>query len=186
LVSDHKDEILGIERGYGKAKKPEDYIEDFRSFIQENRNKLSALEIICTKPAELDRKSLKELKLALDQEGYNARTLSTAWKTTKNEDIAADIISFIRTMALDSDLVSHEQRIINAIGKIRSLKNWNKIQLKWINRFELQLLKETVLTKEDLDQEPFKKDGGFKRIDKIFENNLDKILAELNENLYSA
>lgn len=186
LVSDHEDEILGIERGYGKAKKPEDYIEDFRSFIHENRNKLSALEIICSKPAELDRKSLKELKLALDQEGYNARTLSTAWKTTKNEDIAADIISFIRTMALDTDLVSHEQRIINAVGKIRSLKKWNKIQLKWIERFEAQLLKETVLTKQDLDEDPFKRDGGYKRLDKIFENNLDEILKELNESLYTA
>lgn len=186
LVSDHKDEILGIERGYGKAKKPEDYIEDFRSFIQANRNKLSALEIICSKPAELDRKSLKDLKLALDLEGYNARTLSTAWKTTKNEDIAADIISFIRTMALDTHLVSHEQRIKNAVEKIKSMKSWNKIQLKWIERFEAQLLKETVLTKQDLDEDPFKRDGGYKRLDKIFENNLDEILSKLNESLYTA
>ncbi|WP_037318634.1 type I restriction-modification system endonuclease [Salegentibacter sp. Hel_I_6] len=186
LVSDHKDEVLGIERGYGKAKKPEDYIEDFRSFIKDNRNKLSALEIICTKPADLDRKSLKELKIALDQEGYNARTLSTAWKSTKNEDIAADIISFIRTMALDTDLVSHEQRIKNAVEKIKMIKNWNKIQLKWIERFEAQLLKETVLTKQDLDKDPFKRDGGYKRLDKIFENNLDQILEELNESLYTA
>lgn len=186
LVSDHQDEVLGIERGYGKAKRPEDYIEDFRSFIEANRNKLSALEMICTKPSELDRKSLKELKLALDQEGFNARTLSTAWKSTKNEDIAADIISFIRTLALDTDLVSHEQRIKKAVDKIKSIKNWNRIQLKWIERFEAQLLKETVLTKLDLDEEPFRKDGGYKRLDKIFENNLDEILAELNENLYTA
>lgn len=186
LVSEHPDEVLGVERGYGRAKKPEDYIEGFRSFIQQNRNKLAALDIICTKPSELDRKSLKELKLALDQEGYNAKTLSTAWKSAKNEEIAADIISFIRTMALDTHLVSHEQRIKNAIEKIRGLKDWNRIQLKWIERFEAQLLKETVLTKEDLNEDPFKRDGGYKRLDKIFENNLDDILKMLNENLYSA
>ncbi|GHA47584.1 type I restriction-modification system deoxyribonuclease [Salinimicrobium marinum] len=186
LVSDHEDEVLGVERGYGKAKKPEDYIEDFRSFINENRNRLAALEIICTKPTELDRKSLKELKLALDQEGYNARTLSTAWKSTRNEDIAADIISFIRTMALDQDLVSHEQRIQNAMEKIKTMRNWNKIQLRWLDRFEKQLLKETVLTKQDLNDDPFKRDGGYQRLNKIFENNLDEILEKLNENLYSA
>jgi len=178
--------VLGVERGYGRAKKPEDYIESFRSFIQQNRNKLAALDIICTKPSELDRKSLKELKLALDQEGYNAKTLNTAWKSAKNEEIAADIISFIRTMALDTHLVSHEQRIKNAIERIRGLKDWNKIQLKWIERFEAQLLKETVLTKEDLNEDPFKRDGGYKRLDKIFENRLDDILRELNENLYTA
>lgn len=193
LVSEHVDEVLGVERGYGKAQEPEDYIDNFREFIQQNRNKLSALEIICTKPSELDRKSLKELKLALDQEGYNARTLSTAWKTTKNEEIAADIISFIRTMALDTDLIGHEQRIRNAVEKIKSLKAmpdgrqaWNKIQLKWIDRFEAQLLKETILTKEDLDKDPFKQDGGYKRLNKIFENELDQVLNNLNENLYTA
>ena len=88
--------------------------------------------------------------MMLDQEGYNAMTLHTAWKTTKNEDIAADIISYIRTMALDTDLVSHEQRIENAINKVKMLKPWNKIQQKWLDRFEAQLLKETVLTKADL------------------------------------
>jgi type I restriction enzyme R subunit len=186
LVSEHEDQIIGIDRGYGKASKPEDYIEGFKKFIEENRNKIMALNVVCTKPSELDRKSLKELKMMLDQEGYNAMTLHTAWKTTKNEDIAADIISYIRTMALDTDLISHEQRIENAINKVKMLKPWNKIQQKWIERFEVQLLKETVLTKEDLDAKPFSDDGGFTRLNKIFENELEHILAVLNDNLYTA
>ena len=186
LVSEHHDEIIGVERGYGKANKPEDYIDGFKTFIQENRNKILALNIICTKPSELDRKSLKELKLLLDQEGYNTMTLHTAWKNAKNEDIAADIISFIRTLALDTDLVSHEQRIENAINKIKMLKPWNKIQLKWLNKFHDQLLAETVLTKEDLDKEPFSNGGGFVKINKIFDNELENILVILNDNLYTA
>lgn len=186
LVSEHHDEIIGIERGYGKASKPEDYIDGFKAFIQENRNKILALNLICTKPAELDRKSLKELKLLLDQEGYNTMTLNTAWKNAKNEDIAADIISFIRTLALDTDLVSHEQRIENAINKIKMLKPWNKIQQKWLNKFQDQLLAETVLTKEDLDKAPFSNEGGFTRLNKIFDNELENILVVLNDNLYTA
>lgn len=186
LVSEHHDEIIGIDRGYGKANKPEDYIEGFKKFIEENRNKILALNVVCTKPSELDRKSLKELKMMLDQEGYNAMTLHTAWKTTKNEDIAADIISYIRTMALDTDLVSHEQRIENAINKVKMLKPWNAIQQKWINRFGEQLLKETVLTKADLDAKPFSDDGGFTRLNKIFDNDLDSVLDFLNSNLYTA
>ena len=186
LVSDHKDELLGVERGYGKASKPEDYIEGFKKFIEENRNTILALNIICTKPTELDRKSLKELKLLLDQEGYNDLTLNTAWKNAKNQDIAADIISYIRTLALDTDLVSHEQRIENAINKVKMLKPWNKIQQKWIDRFEKQLLVETVLTKVDLDAKPFSDEGGFTRLNKIFENELENILVVLNENLYTA
>lgn len=186
FVSEHRDELISVDRGYGNADKPEDYIEGFKKFITENRNKILALNIICTKPTQLDRKSLKELKLLLDQEGYNDLTLNTAWKNAKNIDIAADIISYIRTLALDTDLISHEQRIENAINKVKMLKPWNKIQQKWIDRFEAQLLKETVLTKADLDAKPFSDDGGFIRLNKIFENELDNILAVLNENLYTA
>lgn len=186
LVSEHRDELIGVERGYGKASKPEDYIEGFKKFIEENRNTILALNIICTKPTELDRKSLKELKLLLDREGYNDITLNTAWKNAKNQDIAADIISYIRTLALDTDLVSHEQRIENAINKIKMLKPWNKIQQKWIDRFEKQLLVETVLTKADLDAKPFSDEGGFSRLNKIFDNELENILIVLNENLYTA
>lgn len=186
LVSEHLDEVIGIERGYGKAEKPEDYIDGFKKFIEENRNEIVALKTICTKPAELDRKSLKELKLLLDQKGYNEITLSTAWRNAKNQNLAADIISFIRTLALDTDLVSHEERITNAITKIKNSRSWNMIQLKWLDRFENQLLVETVLTKADLDSSPFKQEGGFTRLNKIFENDLENILVTLNENLYTA
>ncbi|MCG9792796.1 type I restriction-modification system endonuclease [Flavobacterium algicola] len=185
LVSDHHDEVIGIERGYGKASKPEDYIEGFKTFIEENRNTILALKMICTKPSDLDRKSLKELKLILDQEGYNELTLNAAWKNAKNQDIAADIISYIRTLALDTVLVSHEDRIKNAIAKVKAMKDWNMHQLKWIERFEKQLLHEDIFDKEFINQ-TFKEEGGLARIQKIFNNELDQVIALLNDNLFTA
>lgn len=185
LVSEHDDEFLGTERGYGKGKKPEDYLDGFKQFIEENRNKIAALQIICTRPAELDRASLKELKLLLDQQGYTTRSLNAAWKAAKNEDIAADIISYIRTLALGSSLISHEQRIRNAVEKVRAMKEWTKVQHNWIDRFEKQLLQEDVIRVEDLDSEPFNQDGGYERLDKVFEHNLGKVLEVMNENLYT-
>lgn len=185
LVSEHPDEVRETERGYGKAKKPEDYIEGFRKFIQENANKIAAINIICNKPTELDRKSLKELYLLLDGAGYTPLNLQHAWKATKNEDIAADIISFIRTLSLGSHLVDHKTRIYNAMNKIRKSKAWNKTQEKWLQRFEDQLIHETILRKEDLDKPPFTEEGGFTRLNKIFEQQLETVLQQINENLYS-
>src|SRR5690606_5158086 len=95
LVSDHRDEYIATERGYGSGDKPEDYIEGFKNFIEQNRNTIVALQTICTRPSELDRKSLRELKILLDSNGYNELKLSTAWKNATNQDLAADIISFI-------------------------------------------------------------------------------------------
>jgi hypothetical protein len=39
-------------------------------------------------------------------------------------------------LALDGTLVSHEDRIKNAITKVKTVKSWNMHQLKWIERFE--------------------------------------------------
>ena len=184
FVSEHVDESRGIERGYGNSQKPEDYIQSFHQFITENLNKMAALQIICTRPQDLDRKSLKELRLQLDQLGFNQRTLNTAWKATRNEDIAADIISFIRTLALGDALISHEERIRRAVEKVRAMKKWNKIQQKWIDRFENQLLSENILQHDDLNQAPFNENGGFDRLNKVFEEQLDQLIIQLNENLY--
>lgn len=186
LVSKHKDKFIATERGYGLySKKPKDYLDSFQEYINNNKNKIDALNIVCTRPRELDRKSLKELMLTLDANGYNSRTLHEAWKNVKNEDIAADIISYIRTLAVGDNLISHDERIKRAVDKIRNLNKWNKVQEKWITRFEEQLLKEYVLQKDDLNKEPFKSDGGYKRLNKIFNQQLDKVLETLNEYLYA-
>ncbi len=184
LLSDHEDEARAAERGYGLAKKPEDYIDNFKRFIQENANKITAINIICTRPTELDRKSLKELYLSLDNAGYTDLNLRHAWKAVKNQDIAADIISFIRTLSLGSNLIDHETRIKNAVNKIRNARTWNKVQAKWLDRFEAQLIHETILRKEDLDRPPFNEEGGFVRLNKIFEQQLETVLADINTNLY--
>lgn len=186
LVSDHQDQFIAMDRGYGYGAKPDDYIDSFKEYIQINRNAIAALEIICTKPADLDRKSLKELKLLLDSKGFNETTLNTAWKAKNMVDTSADIIAFIRTLALDIDLITPEQRVKNAITKIKTSRSWNKTQLKWIDRFEKQLLAETILTRQDLDLQPFVSEGGFKRLNTIFEEELDNLIHELNGYLFTA
>lgn len=186
LISNHQDNFIIMERGYGYGNKPEDYIESFKDFIETNKNEIAALEIICTKPADLDRKSLKELKLLLDSKGFNETTLNAAWKEKNMVDTSADIIAYIRTLALDTELITPAQRVRNAIIKIKALKSWNKTQLKWIERFEKQLLAETILTRQDLDLQPFLSEGGFNRLNHIFEDDLDNLIHQLNGYLFTA
>lgn len=187
LVSDHADHYVGTERGYGKGQKPEDYLQSFSQFIAENQNKITALQIVCTRPAELSRQSLRELMMELDHRGFTTRSLQAAWKDAKNEAIAADIISYIRTLAVGSSLVSHDERIRRAVSNIRNQKVWNKVQLKWIDRFEKQLIQESILQHDDLDTDPlFANEGGFARINKVFDNQLDELLGRMNESLYIA
>lgn len=186
FVTDRPDEVTEVRRGYGNAEKPEDYIEGFKKFIEENINTITAINVICNKPQELDRKSLKELKLILDEKGFTEVALNTAWKSAKNVDIAADIIAYIRTLSIGVDLITPQERVKNAINKIKNSRTWNIHQLKWIDKFEKQLVAESILTRKDLDLKPFLDDGGFTRINKIFNNELEELITELNNDLYSA
>lgn len=184
IVSDKPDVLLEHKRGYGTAEKPEDYLQEFREFINENINKIAALNIVCTRPKELTRKELKSLKLELDRNKFNEVQLNSAWKELKNEDITADIISFIRQQALGTTLISHEERMKNAILKVKKNHSFNKIQLDWLNRIEKQLLHESIVDKETFDTGAFKSKGGFTSINKIFKNELEKLIEEINQNLY--
>lgn len=186
IISEHDDKILEVSRGYGHGKKPEDYIESFKNFIQNNLNEIPALMVVCQRPKELTRQSLKELKYELDKAGYSETSLNTAWRELKNEDIAADIISFIRQQALGDALISHQDRIKNAIRKVKRLKQWTAVQEKWLDRIEKQLLIENIIDRDSFDRDPFKTHGGFEQINKVFNKDLENVISMINENLYVA
>ncbi len=184
LISTHEDELQSHARGYGEAKKPEDYLNAFREFIILNLNKIPALAIVCQRPRELTRQTLKELKLVLDEAGFNEKNLQVAWRDWKNEEIAADIISFIRRQALGDPLISHKERIQNAMERIYALKPWTVIQRQWLERIEKQLIAQTILDREDFDQGAYAAQGGYNRLNKIFQGNFDQVLDEISRSLY--
>lgn len=187
-ISEHEDKLLSTTRGYGNAEKPEDYLEGFERFIKENLNLIPALTIICTRPNDLTRSELRKLRVALDQQGYSEKTLQAAWRDAKNEDIAADIISFIRQQALGDPLISHEERIEGAMKKIYDMKVWSKVQKDWLKRIEKQLLQESVLDpnpEKAFDVEPFKSKGGYKQLNRIFDGEMDTIVTTINTALYT-
>lgn len=187
FISDAKDEITSHERGYGDATRPEDYLREFHAFIDSNINEIAALNIVATRPKELTRQSLRELKLILDRNHFSETMLQTAWKQMTNEDIAADIISFIRQKSIGDVLVSKEERIHSAIIKTKAVHpELSKVQLNWLERIEAYLLKEVILNKESFEAPQFKIKGGYTAVDKAFGNKLDAIIDEINSHMYTA
>ncbi|MCD7810940.1 MAG: type I restriction-modification system endonuclease [Ruminococcus sp.] len=184
VIDSHEDEIVSHERGYGNAKKPEDYIEEFRKFVTENINQIAALKIVCTKPSELTRETLKQLKIELDRHNFTEKQLNTAWNEMTNDEIVADIIAFIRQQAIGSSLISHENRVKNAFQKLKKNHQFTKEQLNWLSRIEKTLLKEPVLDVQMFEQGAFKNAGGFINIDRRFGGRLGDVIKELNQYLY--
>ena len=187
VISNEEDELRAHDRGYGDATKPEDYLREFRDFIDTHLNEIAALNIVATRPQDLTRQSLKELRLILDRNNFSETMLNTAWKKMTNEDIAADVISFIRQRSIGGALVSKEVRIHNAVEKVKKAHpELTKVQIGWLNRIEAQLMKETVLNRETFESAAFANKGGFNVINRAFENKLDNYIAEINDAMYAA
>ena len=184
-ISDKPDEVREHYVGYGKTQqRPGDYIEQFSAYIAENRNKLTALNLLCMRPSELTRSDLKRLYLEMAQEGYTLKELNQAWNNAKNVEITADLIGMIRTLALGNALVDYKVRLDNAFEKLKQTHNFNAMETKWLDRIKTFLEKEQYIEKADFDTGAFQNAGGYEKINKVFKNHLGEIVEELKEYLF--
>ncbi len=181
VVSETADELREVTRGYGKhgSRPPGDYLESFRSFVENNLNKIPALVVVKQRPQDLTREDLRALKLALDMEGFNEKSVQTAWREQKNEDIAATIIGYIRQLAVGSPLLPYAERVDHAVARMKKAHKFAPPQVKWLDRIAKQVKLETVVDRASLDAGQFKTDGGFARLNKVFDGKLDGLLGEL-------
>lgn len=188
-VSSHPDALVAVERGYGGAKKPEDYLQEFSDFIRSQGNALPALTVVLTRPRELTRKQLRELALALDQAGFPEARLATAWREMTNQDIAARIIGFIRKAAVGDALMPYEQRVDLALQKLLAQKPWTTPQRQWLQAIAAQTKANLIVDRAALDDPDllFKREGGgFARLDRIFGGELQEVLDAFNDSLWPA
>jgi type I restriction enzyme R subunit len=185
-VSNEPDELLRVEVGYGPGRaRPADYLASFAAYLSEHLNELPALVLVTQRPRELTRAQLKQLRLDLAALGYGEATLQSAWRDASNQDIAASIIGFIRRAALGDALIPYGERVDMALRKILASHNWTKPQRDWLKRIADQLRVEIIVDREALDRGQFKTQGGFQRIDKVFEGRLEQVLGDLHEALWA-
>jgi len=188
-VSTHEDSMLGTSRGYGKGKKPEDYLKEFKQFLESSGNRLPALVAVLTRPRELTRKHLRELALELDRAGFSEVSLATAWREMTNEDIAARIIGYIRQAAIGDPLMPYEQRVDRALQAILKSKTWTTPQRQWLQKIAAQTKANMIVDRAALDDpdQVFKRDGGgFARLDRIFDGELQQVLDAFNDSLWTS
>lgn len=186
IIAPHDDSVIAVEHGYGDGnQKPEDYLASFQKFVEENKNKIQALAVVCVRPRDLTRAQLKELKLKLDAAGYSEVNLRSAWRHWKNEDIAATIIGFIRQRALGSPLVRYEERVDRALARIQASVPWTPPQRKWLERIGEQMKKEVVVDEDAFAKGAFVNVGGWKGIDKALDGRLRKVLDDLGDEVWN-
>ncbi|PPD02853.1 MAG: type I restriction-modification system endonuclease [Methylobacter sp.] len=189
FVSDHEDKLHTIDRGYGKATKPEDYLKAFTAFINSQSNTIPALITVLSRPRELTRKQLRELVFELDKAGFTETNLATAWREMTNQDIAARIVGYIRQAAIGDALQPYNERVDHALQKLLASKTWTAPQRDWLKRIAAQTKANLLVDREALDDPDlvFKREGGgFNRLDHIFNGELQQVLEAFNDSLWQS
>ncbi len=184
FISDHSDELLSVTYGYGRNQKPEDYLEEFKKFIQESGNNIPAMQVVLQRPRDLTRKELKALKLALSEKGFDESTLKTAWRDSTNQEIAATIIGYIRQAALGDPLQPWPERVDKALRKLLGSRQWSNPQRSWLEKIASQTKTNFVVDREVMDDpdQLFKHEaGGFNALNRKFDGQLEEILHNFNE-----
>ena len=182
--SEKEDTLLETTRGYGDTEKPEDYLDAFTKFVNENKDTIEAIRIACTKPSDMTRAQLRELKLALDKENFTESSLNKAISTVKNEQIIADIIAHVRRAVLNTPILNHEEKVKRAFTKLIANNSFNKMQLDLLEKIKTYMLHESLLNVETFEAPAFKMEGGFARFDKKFSGRLVEIIREINTYIY--
>ena len=185
IISPHTDKLMVREQSYGKNQKPADYLESFHEFIHKQINQSVALGVVVNRPKDLTREQLREVRLLLDQNGFNEANLKSAWRSQTNLEIAASIIGYIRQAAIGEALLPFDQRVANAMQKIYALQAWTQVQRRWLDRLARQLVHEVVIDQQQVS-DAFRNDGGLKGLDRNLGGKLDVVLETLNDNLWSA
>ena len=125
---------------------------------------------------------LKYLSLGMNPEWL--RYYLAAKLNAKNEDIAASIIGFIRQAALGDPLIPYDDRVRSAMKRMMGKRAWTDPQRKWLQRIGEQVAREFIVDRDAIDQEPFQADGGFNRLNRIFDGQLEAILGDISEELW--
>lgn len=168
-----------VTQDWGGYEQPEEYLDAFNRYIQENSNTLAALNVIVNRPRDLTKEDLVALMTKLEMRHFNEQTLLQARKAAKQEDVAARIIGLIRQAAIGSPLIPFEQRLTHAHAAIMAKYKLTDAQQKWLDRIVNQMREDLILNDDSFKVGTLRTRGGKSRADKDLGGQLDAIMKDL-------
>ncbi len=187
FISHHEDSFREAVQSYGDKEKPEDYLDAFKAFVNSQGNKIPALITVVTRPRELTRQQLWDLRKQLDDAGFTETGLASAWKASTNQEIAASIIGYIRQAALGDPLIPFSLRVDAALQAMLAARAWSTPQREWLKKIAAQTKANHLVDRASFDEDHliFKREGGgFTRLNKLFEGQLAQVLSQFNDSLW--
>lgn len=184
IFSDIPDEVVNVTQTWGNFDNAADFLEAFDKLVKQSVNQQTALSQVINRPRDLTRKGLIELQEWFDSKNFNDSSLRSAWKSVKNEDIAARLIGHIRRAAMGDALLPFDVRVDHALEHIKSAHQWNEEQIAWLERLASSIKEKVVLDDDTFKTGNYKRKGGKQKLMNVFDDDLDGILQQFSEYLW--
>ena len=183
----------------GAEARAEQRVADFKQFIEENRDELTALQIIYSKPygqRHLTDQQVRQLAQALEKPPHHF-TKEDLWQAYKQLDQAkvkgagpdkllTNIISLVRfaigdTATLEPYKDTVDRRFREWLNNQE--KKFSQEQLAWLEMIKDHIAASLRIEMDDFENIPFQAKGGAIKVYEVFGDTLDTILEALNERL---
>ena len=178
-----------IKAGVGKEYKPEDYLQLFVRFVEEHEREIEAVQILLGRPNDWSADALRELRDALSQapEHFTVDNLQRAFQATYHKALV-DIISMVKRAATEeASLLTAEERVNAAVAKVTADRQLTDEQAKWLEYIRQHLVQNLSIEREDFELIPIlSARGGWGRANRVFDDQLDELIKELNKELVAA
>ncbi len=167
---------------YGKFDNAEDYLDAFETFVKANAAKVTALSVLLEHPKDWRPAVTEELKRTLNQNGFEPDKLQRAHRA-KGFKALADVISIVKhASVVQSPLLTAEERVNRAVDSFFAVHKLTPEQMQWLSLIREHLVKNLSMDEEDFDLTPLlNMRGGRLKARLVFQNNLQTVIAELNE-----
>jgi type I restriction enzyme R subunit len=174
-------------------------VESFKQFIEENKDEITALQIIYNKPygqRHITYEQIKELADNIEKPPYYL-TPEIVWKAYESLEksrvrgnphkLLTNIIQLIRFQMKEIEVLEPFDEVVNG-----SFENWlkeqenngrnfNQEQMEWLTMIKDHIATSLSIEIDDFENVPFNNKGGAIKIYQLFGDDLENILEELNE-----
>ena len=197
-----QDSLISVGFDPQAKQKAQACVDTFKQFIEDNKNELTALQILYSQPyvkRALTYEAVKQLAEAIRKPPYRLTT-ELVWHAYEQlessrvrgagpQRILTNIVSLIRFAVGRSHILEPfseivDQRFDRWLSQQQDIgREFTDEQMLWLDMIRKHIGTSLAIGIDDFELPPFAQKGGAVRADAVFQNQLDRILDELNKEL---
>ncbi len=195
------DEIIEIGFSADALNRARGVVQSFEQFIRENRDEITALQILYSRPYKqrLSYEDVKDLAAQIHAPPHlwNESQLWNAYaalekskvKGAGGKRILTDLVSLVRfAIHQDNELVPYPERVNANFGawlasQHNSGTQFTPEQQRWLEMIRDHIAGSVNIEPDDFELPPFAQQGGLGKVHQLFGDKLNTIIEELNEAL---